>query len=69
MLLSAFPEALRKLREEHDRVFSKDFDETLRLLRDEPNRVNDLHYTTAVINETLRLFPAGMIIRQPPAEM
>ncbi|KAL2161055.1 hypothetical protein VTH06DRAFT_8768 [Thermothelomyces fergusii] len=69
MLLSAFPDTLRKLREEHDRVFSKDLDETFRLLRDEPNRVNELHYTTAVINETLRLYPPGMVIRQPPAEM
>ncbi|KAL2131359.1 hypothetical protein VTI74DRAFT_5194 [Chaetomium olivicolor] len=69
MLLWAFPDALRKLREEHDRVFDKDFEETLRLLREEPGRTRDLHYTTAAIQETLRLFPIGVVCRNPPPGM
>jgi cytochrome P450 len=69
MLLSSFPAALRKIREEHDRVFDKDFDETLRLLRAEPERTRDLHYTAAVIQDTLRLFPIGAIVRKPPPGM
>ncbi len=69
MLLWAFPEALAKLREEHDRVFAKGFDETLQILQDDPGRLNDLPYTTAVIHETLRLFPIGMVVRDPPPGM
>ncbi|KAL2146369.1 hypothetical protein VTI28DRAFT_4122 [Corynascus sepedonium] len=69
MLLWSFPEALRKLREEHDQVFDKDFEETLRLLKEDPGRLKKLHYTTAVIQETLRMFPIGMVVRKPPPGM
>jgi cytochrome P450 len=69
MLLSAFPEALQKVREEHDRVFGKTIDETLQVLREDPSRINDLPYTTAVIQETLRMFPIGMVVRNPPPGM
>ena len=69
MLLGAFPDALEKLRQEHDRVFNKDFDKTLDLLHENSGLIKDLDYTTAVIEETLRLFPIGMIFRQPPPNM
>jgi cytochrome P450 len=69
MLLFAFPETLQKLREEHDRVFDKDFDKTLQILREDPSRIKDLEYTSAVINETLRFFPIGLLLRQPPPDM
>jgi cytochrome P450 len=69
MLLWAFPEALKKVREEHDRVFDKGFDETLQILREDPGRINDLPYTTAVIQETLRMFPIAMVVRNPPPGM
>ncbi|KAK3291336.1 cytochrome P450 [Chaetomium fimeti] len=69
MLLYSFPEVLQKVREEHDRVFGKDFDETLRILREDPGSINDLPYTTAVIQETLRMFPIGMVVRDPPPGM
>jgi cytochrome P450 len=69
MLAWAFPEKLQKLREEHDEVFGKDFEETLRLLREDPGRINNLPYTTGVIQETLRLFPIGMVVRSPPPGM
>ncbi|GAB1318486.1 Cytochrome P450 monooxygenase [Madurella fahalii] len=69
MLLGAFPEVLRKLREEHDRMFDKDFDKTLELLRQDPGRIKGLDYTTAVIYETMRFFPVGMVCRSPPPGM
>lgn len=69
MLLSVFPDALRKLREEHNRVFPQDLPSTLALLRSDPNVIKDLPYTTAVIQETLRLFPIGMVVRAPPEGM
>jgi cytochrome P450 len=67
MLLSAFPHALQKLRDEHDRIFDKDFVKTVAMLRENPGLVNQLKYTTAVINETLRMFPIGSVIRSPPS--
>lgn len=69
MLLTSFPDTLSRLREEHDRVFDKDFDKTLEMLRQDSMRIKELEYTTAVINETLRLFPIGMVVREPPADM
>ncbi|KAM7208568.1 Cytochrome P450 [Naviculisporaceae sp. PSN 640] len=69
MLLSVFPEALKKLREEHNRVFPPDFASTLALLRSDPSIIKTLPYTTAVIQETLRLFPIGMVVRSPPEDM
>ncbi|KAK5652008.1 hypothetical protein OQA88_10911 [Cercophora sp. LCS_1] len=69
MLLSVFPEALQKLRDEHNRVFPSDFDDTLQALRSDPSLTKRLAYTTAVIQETLRLFPIGMVVRVPPPDM
>ena len=66
MLLEAFPAALEKLREEHDRVFDKDFDTTVKMLEQNSNLTKELTYTTAVINETLRMFPVGASVRTPP---
>jgi len=67
MLLSVFPDALSKLREEHDRVFDKDSSTTFQMLLEKPGLINELRYTEAVVNETLRLFPIGIIVRDPPA--
>ena len=64
MLLSKSPDVVRKLREEHDRVFDPDLNETLNILNNSPYQTNSLDYTTAVIKETLRLFPVGFGIRQ-----
>ncbi|KAL9570456.1 hypothetical protein ACKAV7_005387 [Fusarium commune] len=69
MLLSVFPEVLRKLREEHDRIFDIDFERTFELLHENPSLINSLPYTTAVIHETLRLFPIGMVARQTPPDL
>ncbi|KAH8890679.1 cytochrome P450 [Thozetella sp. PMI_491] len=69
MLLSAHPEALKKMREEHDRVFSKDFDKTVEMLQQDPSLLRQLDYTKAVIDETLRLFPIGFSVRAVPSDM
>ncbi|KXJ93660.1 cytochrome P450 [Microdochium bolleyi] len=69
LLLQAHPEILEKLRAEHDRVFGKDLDATVTKLLEDPALLNSLQYTTAVIHETLRLFPIGMVVRQAPPDL
>jgi cytochrome P450 len=64
MLLSKSPEVVEKLREEHDRVFDPHFSTTLEILNDSPQKTNELEYTTAVVKETLRLFPVGIGARR-----
>jgi len=68
MLLSVFPDKLRKVREEHDRVFDKDHEKTFEMLQQDMGRLKELEYTAAVISETLRFFPIGMVVRQPPTD-
>ncbi|KAL7926879.1 cytochrome P450 [Trichoderma austrokoningii] len=69
MLLGVFPDALQKLREEHDRIFDKDHDKTVQMLQEQPGLINNLAYTTAVVNETLRLFTVGFSVRSAPPSM
>ncbi|KAF9873422.1 hypothetical protein CkaCkLH20_09235 [Colletotrichum karsti] len=66
MLLSLNPDAMRRLREEHDAVFPAGLNESADLLRTEPSKTNELEYTTAVIKETLRMFPVGFTTRAAP---
>ncbi|KAF2971661.1 hypothetical protein GQX73_g1881 [Xylaria multiplex] len=66
MLLSKNPDAVRKIRKEQSEVFGEDRSSTLRALEDNPAKVNDLVYTTAVIKETLRIFPVGFALREAP---
>jgi cytochrome P450 len=68
MLLSAFPDVVRKLREEHDRVFAPGIDATYDILCAEPYRLNSLEYTTNVIKESLRLYPVGCTARREQTE-
>jgi len=57
---------MNRLREEHDRIFDPDLATTADLIRQYPSRTNELEYTTAVIKETLRMFPIGSGLRQNP---
>lgn len=67
MLLAKTPEVVQKLREEHTRVFDKDFKETMGLVLESPAKLEELEYTAAVIKETLRLFPVGFGVREAEA--
>jgi cytochrome P450 len=64
MLLSKAPEVVAKLREEHTKVFDKDFNKTIEKVVESPAKLEELEYTAAVIKETLRLFPVGFSVRE-----
>ncbi|KAL2847120.1 cytochrome P450 [Aspergillus pseudodeflectus] len=63
ILLSTHPTVMQKLREEHDRVFGTGLQTTQHTLKQSPDKLSELRYTTAVIKETLRLFPVGFGVR------
>jgi cytochrome P450 len=65
--LAKNPDALACIREEHDRVFGRDWTIAAETLIANPHLANNLPYTSAVIKEAMRLFPAASGIRQGAA--
>lgn len=57
LLLSRNPQAMAKIRAEHDAVLGPDKDRAASVLLENPALLNRLTYTLAVIKETLRVFP------------
>jgi sterigmatocystin biosynthesis cytochrome P450 monooxygenase len=58
LLLSRNPDAMARLKAELDEVLGPDRSKAAQVLSENPALLNKLHYTLAVIKETLRLFPA-----------
>ncbi|KAL4789185.1 cytochrome P450 [Aspergillus venezuelensis] len=63
-LLSRHPEALAKIRAEHDEVLGSDVDNAAESLRTDNQLVNRLPYTAAVTKEAMRLYPAAGSLRR-----
>jgi len=57
LLLSRNPEAMAKIRAEHDAVLGPDKNKAASVLSKNPALLSRLTYTLAVIKETLRIFP------------
>lgn len=62
-LLSKHPAALDRLIAEHNAVFGVDPADALAVIHADPYKLNQLPYTTALIRETLRLFPPSGSMR------
>jgi len=67
-LLSKNREHLAMVLDEHRDIFGPDLKDTARLLREKPQLINKLEYTSAVIKEALRLFPAASSLRMGSKE-
>lgn len=65
-LLNKNPEALAAIRAEHDEVLGKDPSVAREAVDADPQLLNRLPYTSAVLKETLRLFPPAGAVRQAP---
>lgn len=50
---------MSRLRREHDAILGTDPTSLPTLLKSQPHLINNLPYTTAVVKESLRLFPPG----------
>lgn len=62
--LSEHPEALRKVRQEHDEVFGTNVEQTPHLIKKDPHLINKLPYTVAIIKEILRLYVPASSVRK-----
>ncbi|EFR05550.1 VerA protein [Nannizzia gypsea CBS 118893] len=59
-----YPGVLDKLRAEHDQVLGSDPKAAKKVLQQNAYKINELHYTTAVIKETLRIHSLANTLRQ-----
>lgn len=62
--LSQHPGALAKVLEEYDDVFGPDVRQTAARIKQDPYLLNKLPFTTAIIKETLRLWPPASSVRK-----
>ncbi|KAF1967992.1 putative cytochrome P450 [Bimuria novae-zelandiae CBS 107.79] len=62
-LLSQHPEALKTMRQEHDKVFGTNIESAAQLLIQRPALLSQCKFTIAVIKETLRLYPPAGTMR------
>lgn len=71
LLLSRYPEAMKKIRAEHDKVFGSDcsVEHVRQTIAGDPTLMNQIPYTLAVIKEVLRIFPPAGSIRQGRPEL
>ena len=56
-LLSIYPATRRLLIAEHNQALGQDYNLAISRISDDPHLLNHLRYTSAVIKETLRLYP------------
>jgi hypothetical protein len=63
-MLAMHPTVVENLRAEYEEVFGSDPETIMEILQSTPHKLNGLHYTTAVIKETLSLFPVGFNARK-----
>lgn len=69
MLLSKNPDIAEKMRQEHIAEFGSDFKTAIDSLLEAPEKLQNLHYTDAVLKEAMRLFPVGFGVREAPSGM
>ena len=67
-LLQKHPETLARIRAEHDTILGPP-STTAQTIKADPYILNKLEYTTAVLKESLRLFPAASGLRTPDSTL